>query len=262
MKDAVKNKVAEWLGKEGYPLEMTVASAFQNKKFEVFQSIFLDDIEENKPREIDVVATKYDKYCAAFLHVAHIIECKKTDKPIIIFTHDNYPSGWNILFLTALMNSHVRESFVEKDKKFIEIHKKYSSKYCGYSITQAFTNKHDMAYSAAMKVIKSAHAHMIEDDRRNSYKHFYIAYPIIIFDADIFVCSLDKQNNIELQETEIVDLFMPITINNLLSPIVKIVSASYIEKFTSLCEENFQEINKLLHADIETLWSDLVTKKI
>ncbi|MGA3117871.1 MAG: hypothetical protein ABSF90_25990 [Syntrophobacteraceae bacterium] len=58
MREDLKNKIREWPDKQGYPLEMTVARAFQEAGFYVSSSEYYLDADEKKPREIDVIASQ------------------------------------------------------------------------------------------------------------------------------------------------------------------------------------------------------------
>ncbi len=95
-------KVQEWLEKQGYPLEMTVASKLARVDLDVTQSSYYDDPETGDPREIDVVAEfalPSDTRSIIF-RLLFPIECKKSSSPWVAFrtTTFNEPNlydfGW------------------------------------------------------------------------------------------------------------------------------------------------------------------------
>lgn len=92
-KKSLDQQLVEWLEKQGYPLEMLVAQAFQDADFHVIMSSFYTDFEASQPREIDVTAqllSSFDKPVA--VQVSYHIECKLArDKPWIIFVPQAQP---------------------------------------------------------------------------------------------------------------------------------------------------------------------------
>lgn len=68
--------VLEWLGKQGYPLELRTAATFRQAGFSTFVSYFYNQQESGKPREIDVVSWSNKDICAVELRISFIVECK------------------------------------------------------------------------------------------------------------------------------------------------------------------------------------------
>ena len=71
----------EWLQKQGYPLEMEVASALRKKGLWVRQASYYKDPESDKSREIDVICTEAEVLGMAALHF--VVECKASKKPVV-----------------------------------------------------------------------------------------------------------------------------------------------------------------------------------
>ncbi len=114
MKNDLKVKVADWLKKEGYPLEMKVADIFRRNGFGVDQSSYFIDPETGKMREMDVIATAIDKYTSN-INISWVIECKSSKKyPWILFTSKHAAEGYNDLFTCCLNSSFTRKIFLEK----------------------------------------------------------------------------------------------------------------------------------------------------
>lgn len=55
-KDDLPTSVADWMGKQGYPLEMRVAAAFLKAGLRIIQADYYEDPDTKTPREIDVLA--------------------------------------------------------------------------------------------------------------------------------------------------------------------------------------------------------------
>src|SRR5258708_8233762 len=90
MPDDLHKKVSEWLDKEGFPLEMVVASAFRRAGLWVMQSDYYEDPNEGKQREIDVIARQQVLVARDLLRITFAVECKVSrDKPWVLFTADS-----------------------------------------------------------------------------------------------------------------------------------------------------------------------------
>jgi hypothetical protein len=78
----ITSKIVAWLEEHGYPLEMYVASVFQNLGFKVDQGIYFSDPETGSSREVDIVAHKNFSINGKYVSFVCIIECKSSkEKP-------------------------------------------------------------------------------------------------------------------------------------------------------------------------------------
>jgi hypothetical protein len=85
MTKSLVESVAEWLNQGGYPLELHVARTLKQQKFFCTKSPFFTDIESNKPREIDLIASftvsnKFEEH----LELKLVIECRKSSNPFVV----------------------------------------------------------------------------------------------------------------------------------------------------------------------------------
>ena len=178
--EPLKSKIHSWLQKQGFPLELKVAKAFQGNGFSVLQSSYYTDFEEQKPRETDVIARLYshfeppDSEFINELETYAVIECKSTDKPWVCFRGVPIHHWAADLFLTNdygknLINS-VRTK-VGKTELFT------TKKYC-YSAAIAF-NDEGRAFSAMMSVMKAAESLYKEKSQLNGGLDGYEAYAYI-----------------------------------------------------------------------------------
>ncbi|ASZ14131.1 hypothetical protein KTO58_03345 [Chitinophaga pendula] len=76
----LKNKVKEWLDKQGYPLEMYVAAAFQESGFKIAQSVMYVDPDSKTPREVDLVAHKTIEHSGVYISFAIVLFPKQINK--------------------------------------------------------------------------------------------------------------------------------------------------------------------------------------
>ena len=98
--------VYEWLQKQGYPLEMEVASALSKKGLWVRRASYYKDSESDKSREIDVIATETEILGMAELHF--VVECKASSKPWILFSSRDTLSNYNALFALGILSNQAR----------------------------------------------------------------------------------------------------------------------------------------------------------
>lgn len=83
-------KVKKDMQKSGFPLEIEVSSILNSSGWDVQNQGFYIDEQENKPRAIDIIASKIlaveaSKYFTNF-NIYLIIECKKSQKPWLFYT--------------------------------------------------------------------------------------------------------------------------------------------------------------------------------
>ena len=85
--DGLKDKVAQWLDTQGYPLEMQVAREFLKERFTVRQSEYYEDPETKVAREADVIAYAQAELAGCLTKLTVCAECKvSNDKPWILLT--------------------------------------------------------------------------------------------------------------------------------------------------------------------------------
>src|SRR4051794_23069109 len=92
-KPDLQGKLKEWLGKQGYPLEMAVGRAFPERGVRVTPPHYFPDSKTGEQREIDVLATRQREIDGRILRMVLVIECKfKADMPWLALTYsENIP---------------------------------------------------------------------------------------------------------------------------------------------------------------------------
>lgn len=77
--------ISDWLNEGGYPLELHVAKTLRKLKFYCTKSPLFTDIESNKPREIDLLASySVSNRFKQHLDFKLVIECKKSSKAFVV----------------------------------------------------------------------------------------------------------------------------------------------------------------------------------
>ena len=137
----MKEKIKDWLLKGGFPLEMKFSNSLLKNNFEVAQSVYYQDHESGKFREIDIIASICEKINDIYTHITFVIECKKSDKPWIVLKNDKllnhindelpiYHTRNGLFFLSSLYkNNGFKSDLLFKNNRSI-----------GYSIQIALNN--------------------------------------------------------------------------------------------------------------------------
>lgn len=157
----LEKRIEEWISKQGYPLEMTVAAEFRENEFVVSLSDYYIDFETGKYREIDVTAIRWSNVSEAKrLQVCWRAECKLAkDKPWVLFSFEVQRRYF--FPMNAIMTSRLRVALIKLIKtehwleKFLG-NSLLSPKSVGYGLTQAFTSGQDVPYQAVMSAVKSS----------------------------------------------------------------------------------------------------------
>ena len=206
-------KLTKWLEKQGYPLEMLVAQSFKQRGAIVRQSDYYIDHEEDKPREIDVLAkwyTAYEMNGLVELEIFYCIECKSQQKnPWIIFSPGTSKALYNLRLPASKDGRHYLLNLlhVVNAVGLFEVAKR-----AGYGITQAFKTGPDIPYQAVMSAVKAAIACISDSDRiaqdveadlSQPYYSPVVAIPIVVIDGQLFECYLGEENIPVVQEIEV-----------------------------------------------------------
>ncbi|CCN48862.1 conserved hypothetical protein [Vibrio nigripulchritudo MADA3029] len=221
----MEDKIKSWLDKTGYPLELYVQKELMKHGYLCDKSPLYVDFQESVSREIDVVAIKpTENIIPCSFETNLFIECKKSDKPLVVLTADtdksarfstlfgheivktNYPS----FGVTALAN------LLDSDTSTIhEIVGGFSSQtFVGYSIVTSFSKSDENIYKGIMGLAKASDyfrgkyldyfKHLMKEKARNPYEefHYELHIPTLVVDCPLFVAYLDKKGEMQVESVE------------------------------------------------------------
>ena len=249
-----KNKITEWINKNGYPFELRTAKSFLKAEFTVAQSIFYEDPITNKFRETDIIAHTTKLINNVWVNLTFVVECKSSiDKPWISFNNDQIENftGKNLPILTTrngrkLMDEISKNSRFKSDLLFPNKQK------MGYSLIRAFANNKDMAYAATQNVL-SAVEYLVEKSNDSNKKFMNIYFPVIAVEGELFEARISTNDEIELNEVDELKISTIKSFAEQNSTFLTIFSSKNMEKFTDIlkgkCDEFYikyeQELNKI-----------------
>lgn len=237
----LKTKIQEWLESQGYPLEMRVARAMQRRRFRVFQSEYYRDVESGAHREIDVVASAQRTIHGLLTRISFVVECKaQRDKPWVIFTTP--PGLKDAARFTQRAASRVGLRLLSRlagDPYVNQLPAFRLSQRAGYAMTQAFTDKRDVPFEAAMAVSKAALATARQFDNEKQYGRppCEIAFPCIIIMAPLFECHLSDAGEPVVTPTTATTLLWRNPIVGMPHTIIHLLTEDRIETFADECRE-------------------------
>jgi len=254
----LETKIRSWLDEQGYPLEMRVARAFRQAGFSVLQSDYYEDPKTKTQREIDVIASISKKIDKFRIRIEFVIECKLSkSKPWIMFCSSNQrmaaPARIVQRVASELGRSVLFDVCQREDVQNLDLFEVISP--AAYGVTQAFTNGHDVTYTALAGVVAAASAKAEEGNHDGFILSPFtsMVFPIIVTEGKLFTALLQDDDSIALNEVKRGTLLWRNQIANDTHTIVNLVSDTEIEsfsnkmfaasvKFFSLCEKEVLKV--------------------
>lgn len=254
----LRQRVAKWLGEEGYPLEFRAADVFRTARYEVRQGQYVRDPETNLPREIDVLAVRTVRRKKFLVRACHVVECKYSrDKPWIVFSspHGIAP-GACITQTIANHAGHATLWALAGHEELQSLDLFSTPDHPGFGGRQAFSKGVDVFYSAMQSVISASFFLMRSyDDRKRSPRESLaagvVAFPVIVLDGVLFEASFDRgADKIDVQEVDRVRLHWRGAEYWSLNATVDVVTIGALQRFA---RRRHPEVKALLSRMAETL---------
>lgn len=249
----LEQKILREISKTGFPLELRTASFLEAQGYTANHGLHYIDRDERKPREIDLRCSKALKYPVAmggrkssFVRHTFLVECKKSEKPWVIFTsdhgsgHDQNPFEIEIEGLQ--LAEWTQEEVFDACEEFESIHPLFKPRRLGRSLFEPFKQRQtgESIYSAILSASKATVA-----ARSQSFPSFAASrspdlgfyYPVVIFEGRLFEAHLDR-NEISVEEVDSIMYSLLYQSDNYsLRTIVPIVTEEGLEQFCALFDQ-------------------------
>ena len=219
MSGEILGKIRGWLETEGYPLEMRVAKAFREAKFEVSSSEYYVDPEHQKVREIDVMASMGATINKVHFWILFVIECKSSKRsPWVCFSSGHDPEWDASLGFPARISTNegkelLREIYADRElvsRGLFELPTSHA-----YAVVNALIGERtkegnpkgriDLPYAAIEGARSAANAIVSHYDKRQSHPNkvqvVCIAFPVVVVGAPLFRCTLGGKGEVEIEPT-------------------------------------------------------------
>lgn len=208
-------RVQEWLGTQGYPLEFGCAAVFQNSGFRVLQGFHVRKAVDAAPREVDVLAQQSVIVDKCVTRISHVVECKYSrDKPWVVFT-SSFSRMHPAACVAQTIGSMTGETLLwaaAGDCTLHELDHFAAPRQTGFGGRQAFTNNQDQVYSALQSVTSVATLIAKQHDRINDnparhLTYAEVAFPVVVVDGELFEAYFDRDSGqVEVREVQRVRL--------------------------------------------------------
>jgi hypothetical protein len=264
--EELPKKLHDWLGKQGYPLEMRVARAFNAAGFRTMQSHYYADADTGVSREVDVVADLQSGIAEdLFVRCVFIIECKVSlDKPWVLFSIAGRSLGEPARILQRVLSKTGRQVLFELVKKgdLLDAALFGLQPPLGYGLIQAFTDKTDVAFSAMSTAAKAAKAWVAETDNSSYSPRFIdVVFPVIVMDGRLFQTSLNSASEVIVSETDCATVLWRNPLADLPHTIIHVQVASSIDKFASQLFVRAREFVDKYCMHIYRTWREIPSDK-
>jgi len=208
---SLEAKVTKWLLREGYPLEYTTANSFHRAGFSVHQGIHVRTSTEEKPREIDVVASADHRDDENLIRVEYIAECKwSRDRPWVVFT-----SRFGHMGSAACINQTIASDlgraalWLEAGDRRLSRLEVFATPACpGFGGRQAFSDSRDVFYGTVQSLVGACYARMeSHNDHRlegvSLPESAVVAFPLIVIDRSLFeACAQGLDSDLAVRSVD------------------------------------------------------------
>lgn len=205
MGKSLEERVREWIGNEGYPLEFGVAKKFNDAGFSVSQGRYVRDRNSDVLREIDICAYVSSIHPPPRRHLLrsyYVVECKwSKDKPWVVFTNEQ--SMATSACIAQSISSSLGSAILWKEAGLEELQSlaMFSTpKRAGFNGRQAFSRAgSDHFYNSMKSIVSSAKYMMDEYDQPRKREVLpdvaVVAFPLIVVDGQLFEAYLDNEKD-------------------------------------------------------------------
>lgn len=250
------DKLKASINKSGFPTEMKVANIFINNEWEPEHSNYYIDLDENKGREIDIVASKtfmrrQEKYKE--FTVSYVTEIKKEEKkPWVVFTSP-ISKFENLMGLPyhIVSNKDVHKTTIKCiDKYSRKVHERI-----GRTAFEGFGNGKDKLYSSLCNTVKAMEYLMdnhLYKDNNSDDQLISMFEPLIVLEGNLVEAYLDAHEELELVERDYLQVKF-----NYKSPkynkddqfkryIINIVKKSYLDIYLKERSKEYKSMSLIL----------------
>lgn len=206
---ALKNRIAEWLAKEGYPLEFSVANTLSGAGFRCRQGEYVRDEDHENVREIDVTAVVTRRTGPSMIRVYQLLECKwSKDKPWVVFVSEGGGMAPSAL-ITQSIGSRAGRTLLWARAGDASLHRLRvfeTPNEPGFGGRQALADKKDVFYNTIQAVVTKASllANGYDEGRpsvEDALEAAIVVFPTVIVGGLLYKAAFDSETaSVSLQE--------------------------------------------------------------
>lgn len=266
--ESIEDRLRSWLAHEGYPFELRVGRVFREVGWGVEHAQLFSDLETEKPREIDLVASTQvgDRETFSLVNISWAIECKRTStSPWVVFVsrqrEDGVPAS-ALQMATGQLATGVMihaEDLIPKTATF-EVPSRL-----GHGIVRAFSNNKSgdptapyaallCAASAAAALMRGKEALLLRRAGKAAIVSVHI--PLVAIEGRLFEMEIDDTGQEAITEVDrsIVLVRSPGSATE--SVLVTIVTAANLQEFAAQLLADSRRLAAEVLPDAQHIWTD------
>lgn len=254
-KKSAAESVLKWVKSEGFPTEYKTANSFRKNGCRVFQGGYVEDQEEHKMREVDVLAWQDVTYQSrSLLRVSHVVECKWSgDKPWVVFTSPSPISS--AACITQTYGSDLGEALLwsvagERDLHGMRLFATPDE--AGFSGRQAFSSTGTDHFHHALRGVTGNALSYLTSYSRPSKKDAFpsigvLAFPIVVVDGLLFKAFFDDDlQDVRVEEVDDLRCHWRGAKNWRLNSTVDIVTMKSLDTFVNIRTAECRQLLEVL----------------
>ncbi|MEO8621923.1 MAG: hypothetical protein ABI625_12710 [bacterium] len=251
--ESFQQKIAKWLERSGYPLEMDVAALVTKHGFSTYQSEYYLDLESRDTREIDVVGVLEAQDDVLKLRLTLAIECKTTkDKPWVVFTGaTDGPGPYDVRDRAA---STLGAAFLGRIASRLEIQQLpvfRLPRRVGYAVVRALSNGEDVPYAAMIGAAKAARSIAWEaSGQRTRNRVAEVVLPVVVINGRLFECYLDATGERMLAEVPRATVYWRNPIAGSVHTVVSVITVGELEPYLDEVKQSFNSLTTSCSDDL------------
>jgi hypothetical protein len=234
---------------------MRVAAAFRQTDLWTRQSTHYIDSETGKSREIDVIGTQAEPLGMAEIHF--VTECKAATKPWVLFTSPHTLDNFNRLFALGIFSEEAGAALSAKIQDLPQslVWFKKNGR-IGYNLTEAFSNRADVAYGAANAVVKAC-LFLLRGNNRLHKPPLIFTFPAIIIEAPLYECFLGDDGQLNVAEIDQGWLFVDTQTPRPVSTCIRVIPLAALRGFATEIRDMTDSLQTLIADDVHRKWREV-----
>lgn len=258
----MKEKIRDWLNKQGYPLELKIASALQKESlFPTLANYYLDPT-SNKSREIDIIGGR--NHVTGFLNIELVIECKRSaERPWLVLSAENSSDGLGPLFEYALTSGAARAWLgdINNLEKLSALHWWNWDGPRGVGIIPAFKeNNNDDAFKAIAGAMAASIARKKMWMERTTGALVFV-FPIAFLDNELYECKLTDSGQIEISKIDEAKIYLPMHYGDEIGTCVHVVTSKRLDYFCKSASRAIDDLERLCEPEARRLLKELIADR-
>lgn len=202
--EELTKKVIKEIEKSGFPLELRVSRLLEKNDYFLAHNTYYVDQDEGKGREMDLRALKnFEWHLGHVVRHCLIVECKKSEKPWVIFTSVETPYDRKVDEIPRGGSDPKNKLGSGEAEGIKEIHPFANYKRRGRSYFEPFRKSGEQK-NIFGALTTSAKATIATQGFATGERSVCFYYPLVVFQGNLYEAYLDNNSDVQVQEADLV----------------------------------------------------------